>query len=167
MAAEDDPRERDTGGVPPGPPARIRLFNANNAAFLGVTLAFGAVAVALGLGWFGEWREPDCTAYPVQSVASPSGRLRAVQEQEACGSTDRLRTSVILHLDGAPEGIEVLRVETGSALGAMSVGQRSLPLRLEWAGDARLSIHHPAGLSPTLADSADGVRIEAHSLPRP
>lgn len=139
---------------------QIRLFNANNAAFLGVTLAFGAVAAAMVMGVFGEWREPDCQSYPVQSVASPSGSLRAVQEQEACGSTDRLVTTVTLRKEGSDSVSLVFRSITGSALGAMSVGQRSLPLTLRWKGDAELAIAHPADVKPEAASAAaPGLKV--------
>ena len=37
-------------------PMSIRLFNANNAAFLGVTIAFGTVAFVMVSGHWGEWR---------------------------------------------------------------------------------------------------------------
>jgi hypothetical protein len=139
---------------------QIRLFNANNAAFLGVTLAFGAVAAAMVMGVFGEWREPDCQSYPVQSVASPSGNLRAVQEQEACGSTDRLVTTVSVRSSQNDSQSLVFRSITGSALGAMSVGQRSLPLALRWRGDAELTIAHPADVKPEAASAAaPGLKV--------
>ena len=135
----------------------IRISNANNAAFLGVTIAFGAIALAMGLGWFGEWREPECTGYPVQGVASPSGALRAIQEQEACGSTDRLRTTVMVHQAGRSEGALVFDVVTGKALGAMSVGQRTLPLVLRWKSDAELVIDYPAAAKPETPVVAGGA----------
>ena len=139
---------------------QIRLFNANNAAFLGVTLAFGAVAAAMVMGVFGEWREPDCQSYPVQSVASPSGNLRAVQEQEACGSTDRLVTTVSVRSSQNDSQSLVFRSITGSALGAMSVGQRSLPLALRWNGDTELTIAHPADVKPEAASAAaPGLKV--------
>ncbi len=139
---------------------QIRLFNANNAAFLGVTLAFGAVAAAMVMGAFGEWREPDCQSYPVQSVSSPSGTLRAVQEQEACGSTDRLVTTVSVRSGQSDSQSLAFRSVTGSALGAMSVGQRSLPLTLRWNGDAELVIGHPAEAKPEAAlAAAPGLKV--------
>ena len=141
-------------------PMQIRLFNANNAAFLGVTIAFGAVAAAMVMGLFGEWREPDCQSYPVQSVASPSGNLRAVQEQEACGSTDRLVTTVSVRSGQSDTQSLAFRSVTGSALGAMSVGQRSLPLTLRWNGDAELVIGHPADVKPEAASTAaPGLKV--------
>ncbi len=146
---------------------RIRRFNANNAAFLGVTIAFGAIALALGLGWYGEWREPDCTHYPVQSIASPSGALRAIQEQEACGSTDRLRTTVMVHQAGKPDGILVFSVVTGKALGAMSVGQRTLPMALRWNGDAELAIDYPAEAKPETPSPAGGAWLRVTYQPQP
>ena len=65
----------------------LRLFNANNAAFLGVTIAFAIIGGLTHAGWFGAWREPDCQGCAVQSAASPQGSFRALHEPEACGST--------------------------------------------------------------------------------
>jgi hypothetical protein len=136
----------------------FRFFNANNAAFLGVSIAFGAIALALGLGWFGEWREPECDRLPVQSIASPSGALRAVHEQEACRSTNRLVTTVILKSDKSPDAL-VFRAETGDALGIMSVGQRSLSLSLKWVNESELTISHPAAVKPETRSSAPGLKV--------
>lgn len=141
----------------------FRLFNANNAAFLGVTIGFGAVALAMVLGYFGEWREPECDSLPVQSVASPSGVRRAIHEQEACRSTDQLRTTVVVRSVNASGNTSMALVFssiTGDALGPMSVGQRSLPLILRWNGDTELVIGYPAGVKPELRSaSAAGLRV--------
>ena len=102
---------------------KIRLFNANNAAFLGVTIAFGAVAFVMVSGHWGEWREPECDSLPVQNVASPSGLRRALHDQEACRSTDQLRTSVIVRSanpSGSTSLALVFAATTKDALGAMS-----------------------------------------------
>ena len=141
----------------------FRLFNANNAAFLGVTLAFGVVALAMFLGYFGEWRDAECDALPVQSVASPSGARRAIHEQEACRSTDKLRTTVVVrsvNATGSSSHALVFSTVTGDALGPLSVGQRSLPLLLRWNGDAELVISHPAAVKPEAPSAlASGVRV--------
>lgn len=141
----------------------FRPFNANNAAFLGVTIAFGVVALAMTQGYFGEWRDPDCQVYPVQNVPSPSGKHSAMHEQEACGSTDQLRTTVVVrsaNLSGTTSMALVFSSLTGSALGIMSVGQRSLPLELRWRGDTELVIGYPAGVKPdSLSSTASGMRI--------
>ncbi len=142
---------------------QFRLFNANNAAFLGVTIAFGAVAIAMVMGAFGEWREPECDALPVQSVASPSGARRAIHEQEACRSTDKLRTTVVVrsvNVTGSTSHALVFSSITGSALGAMSVGQRSLPLLLRWNGETELVIGYPANVKPEAPSAlATGMRV--------
>ena len=142
---------------------QFRLFNANNAAFLGVTIAFGAVAIAMVMGAFGEWREPECDALPVQSVASPSGARRAIHEQEACRSTDQLRTTVVVRSEnpsGSSSTALVFSSITGSALGAMSVGQRSLPLLLRWNGETELVIGYPANVKPEAPSAlATGMRV--------
>ena len=141
----------------------FRLFNANNAAFLGVTIAFCGVALAMYLGYFGEWRDAECDALPVQSVASPSGTRRAIHEQEACRSTDKLRTTVVVrsvNATGSSSHALVFSTVTGDALGPMSVGQRSLPLLLRWNGDAELVISHPAAAKPEAPSAlASGVRV--------
>ena len=141
----------------------FRLFNANNAAFLGVTIAFGAVALAMVLGYFGEWRDPDCQVYPVQTLPSPSGARSAIHEQEACGSTDQLRTTVVVRSanpSGSTSMALVFSSLTGSALGIMSVGQRSLPLVLRWNGDAELMVGYPADVKPEASSaSAPGLRV--------
>ena len=141
----------------------FRLFNANNAAFLGVTIAFGAVALAMYLGYFGEWRDAECNALPVQSIASPSGARRAIHEQEACRSTDKLRTTVVVrsvNATGSSSHALVFSTVTGDALGPMSVGQRSLPLLLRWNDDAELVIGYPAGVKPEApAAWAPGLRV--------
>ena len=142
---------------------QIRIFNANNAAFLGVTIAFGSVALAMYLGYFGEWRDAECDALPVQSVASPTGVRRAIHEQEACRSTDKLRTTVVVrsaNATGSTSHALVFSTVTGDALGAMSVGQRSLPLILRWNGDAELVIGYPASIKPEAPSAlGSGVRI--------
>lgn len=142
---------------------QFRLFNANSAAFLGVTIAFGAVAIAMVMGAFGEWREPECAALPVQSVASPSGARRAIHEQEACRSTDKLRTTVVVrsvNVTGSTSHALVFSSITGSALGAMSVGQRSLPLLLRWNGETELVIGYPANVKPEAPSAlATGMRV--------
>ena len=141
----------------------FRPFNANNAAFLGVTIAFGAVALAMYLGYFGEWRDPECDSLPVQSVASPSGARRAIHEQEACRSTDQLRTTVVVrsaNASGSSSTALVFSSITGSALGPMTVGQRTLPLVLHWNGDAELMIGYPANVKPDAPSAlAIGVRV--------
>ena len=141
----------------------FRPFNANNAAFLGVTIAFGAVAIAMVMGAFGEWREPECDALPVQSVASPSGAHRAIHEQEACRSTDQLRTTVVVrsvNATGSTSHALVFSSVTGSALGAMSVGQRSLPLLLRWNGETELVIGYPSAVKPEAPSViATGLRV--------
>lgn len=142
---------------------KIRLFNANNAAFLGVTIAFGAVAFVMVSGHWGEWREPECDSLPVQSVASPSGVRRALHDQEACRSTDQLRTSVVVRSanpSGSTSLALVFAATTKDALGAMSVGQRSLPLNLTWKSDAELVIGYPAGVVPDkIPASSAGLRV--------
>ena len=142
---------------------QFRLFNANNAAFLGVTLAFGAVALAMVLGYFGEWRDPECDALPVQTIASPSGARRAIHEQEACRSTDKLRTTVVVrsvNATGVTSHALVFSTVTGDALGPLSVGQRSLPLMLRWNSDAELVISYPAAVKPEAPSAlASGMRV--------
>jgi len=61
-----------------------------------VTLVMVFMGGLYYIGYFQDWEEADCQGYPVQGVASPSGRLRAEQEQEACRSTDQLRTKVTI-----------------------------------------------------------------------
>ena len=142
---------------------KIRLFNANNAAFLGVTIAFGVVAAVMVSGHWGEWREPECDSLPVQNVASPSGLRRALHDQEACRSTDKLRTSVVVrsvHPSGTTSLALVFAATTKDALGAMSAGQRSLPLNLTWKSDAELVIGYPAGGVPDkIPASSAGLRV--------
>ncbi len=142
---------------------KIRLFNANNAAFLGVTIAFGAVALVMMSGRWGEWREPECDSLPVQNVASPSGQRRALHDQEACRSTDLLRTVVVvrsINPSGTTSTALVFAATTKDALGAMSVGQRSLPLALSWKNDAELVISYPAGVTPDkIPASGAGLKV--------
>lgn len=141
----------------------FRIFNANNAAFLGVTIAFGAVALIMFSGHWGEWREPECASLPVQNVASPSGVRRALHDQEACRSTDQLRTSVVVRSvnpSGTTSLALVFAATTKDALGAMSVGQRSLPLALTWNSDAELVIGYPAGVVPDqISGSSAGLKV--------
>ena len=142
---------------------KIRLFNANNAAFLGVTIAFGVVAGVMVSGHWGEWREPECDTLPVQNVASPSGARRALHDQEACRSTDQLRTSVVvrsINPSGTTSMALVFAATTKDALGAMSVGQRSLPLVLSWKSDTELVIVYPAGVVPDkIPASSVGLKV--------
>ena len=142
---------------------RFRIFNANNAAFLGVTIAIGAVALIMFSGHWGEWREPECDSLPVQNVASPSGVRRALHDQEACRSTDQLRTSVVVRSvnpSGSTSLALVFAATTKDALGAMSVGQRSLPLALTWKSDAELVIGYPAGVVPDqISGSSAGLKV--------
>lgn len=141
----------------------FRLFNANNAAFLGVTIAFGAVAGAMVLGYFGEWRDPDCQVYPIQAVPSPSGMRTALHEQEACSSTDQLRTTVVVrsvHPSGTTSMTLAFSSLTGSALGIMSVGQRSLPLTLHWRSDTELAVGYPSGIKADAPSTlGSGLRV--------
>lgn len=137
----------------------IRFTNANNAAFLGVTLGFAAIALALGLGWYGQWREPDCQSVPVQSVASTSGEARAMQEQEACASTDRLATRVTVSGGRFGSGATVFAANSGDALGAMWTGQRTLPLKVVWESDTVLLIVHPAGIAPIPQPPLAGLSV--------
>ncbi|MBL8376969.1 MAG: hypothetical protein JNM79_03800 [Burkholderiales bacterium] len=144
---------------------RIRLTNANNAAFLGVTLGFAAIAAALVLGWYGQWREPDCQSLPVQSVAAAAGDVRAVQEQEACASTDRLATRVTVSGGRFGPGGTVFATESGDALGAMWTGQRTLPLKLVWESDAALAIFHPAHVAPIAQPPLAGLSVRLVAVP--
>lgn len=139
----------------------FRLTNANNAAFAGVTLGFGAIAAALSLGWYGEWREPDCQGVPVQSIASPSGELRAVHEQSACASTDALHTTVAIAGGRFGDGRMVFSAVSGDALGAMAIGQRAPPLIIRWESDESLLIVHPAGLAPQAQTAPEGLTVRA------
>ncbi len=145
---------------------QVRLFNANNAAFLGVTIAFAIIGGLLYAGWFGEWREPDCQTYPVQSTASPQGSFRALHEQEACGSTDALRTVVLIAGGGGRAPVAAFTAVTGKALGVMSIGQRSLPLVLRWTGEHQLVITHPASVTPQLPGGTyGGVMVTLEAVP--
>jgi len=114
------------------------------AALVGAVLLLVFVAGLFYIGYFGDWKEPDCQSYPVQVVTSPDGRWRAEQEQEACASTDQLRTRVLVGGSGAKEQAIAFVAVTGNALGSMSVGQRSVSLDLRWEADNRLVIVHPA-----------------------
>ena len=141
----------------------IRLFNANNAAFLGVTIAFGAVAFVMVSGHWGEWREPECDSLPVQNVASPSGLRRALHDQEACRSTDKLRTSVVVRSvnpSGSTSLALVFAATSSDALGAMSVGQRSLPIALFWKSEAELVISYPESVVPDkISGAGAGLKV--------
>lgn len=145
---------------------QLRPFNINNAAFLGVSLAFALIGGMLYFDFFGPWREPECTTYPIQVVASPDGQWRAEQEQEACGTTDQLRTRVLVGRSGAKEQAVGFLAVTDKALGSMSIGQRSLPLSLRWEEGNRLVITHPAGVASQLpAGSYGGVDVRLMAAP--
>ncbi len=75
--------------------------------------------------------KPIARATPLQRVISPTGRLKAEQEQlEACSSTDRLRVTVTI-AGGGKRGGWVRQPATafvgvrGEALGSMATGQRA------------------------------------------
>lgn len=141
----------------------FRLFNANNAAFLGVSLAFAIVGGMVVFGFFGPWREPDCQTYPIQVVASPGGRFKAEQEQQACAGNDQLRTRVLVSSAGSSaEPVVAFESVTGQAMGAMSVGQRQLMLKLAWEGDDRLVIVHPQQAVSKLPEGTyAGVKVRS------
>jgi hypothetical protein len=115
-----------------------------------------------------RWHEADCQSFPVQMVLSPSGRFKAEQSQEACSSTDRLRTTVAVGEVGHGDPIPAFVSSTGEALGSMSIGQRSIPLNLRWDGDTALTIVYPAGVSSALpAGPYGGVEVRLESRPAP
>jgi hypothetical protein len=74
-----------------------------------------------------------------------------------------LRTTTVVrnvNATGSTTMALVFSSVTGSALGAMSVGQRSLPLILRWNGDAELVIGYPADVKPEApAAWATGLRV--------
>jgi hypothetical protein len=54
----------------------------------------------------------------------------------------------------------VFAATTKDALGAMSVGQRSVPLALIWKSDAELVISYPAGVEPDkIPASSAGLKV--------
>ena len=143
---------------------QLRPFNMNNAAFLGVSLAFALIGGMLYFDFFGPWREPDCRSYPIQVISSPDGAWRAEQEQEACAGTDQLRTRVLVGKSGGAEQAIAFVSVTGNAMGSMQMSQRSLPLTLRWEGDKQLLIVHPAAVSSQLPAGLYGgvqVRLQA------
>lgn len=143
---------------------KLRAATVTTALLCFVTLMMVFMGGLYYIGYFHDWEEADCQGYPVQGVASPSGRLRAAQEQEACRSTDQLRTRVTITTPGQAEPVVAFIAVTGSALGSMATGQRSLPLSLRWEGEDRLVIVHPAGVASQLPAGPYGgvqVRLEA------
>lgn len=118
--------------------------NARRAALIAVVLLAVFVAGLFYIGYFGDWHEPDCQTYPVQVLSSPGGTWRAEQEQEACISTDQLRTRVLVGRSGGKAPVPAFVAVTGNALGSMATGQRSVRLGLRWEGESRLVIVHPA-----------------------
>ncbi len=147
----------------------LRMFNPKLAAVLGAGVALTLVGGLFYIGYFSDHHEPDCQVFPVQMVLSPSGAYKAEQEQEACASTDQLRTTVTISQAGgnsvpAEPTPTVFVAVSGKALGAMAAGQRSVALRLRWDGDGELVITHPPGLLPNLPPGTRGrikVRYEA------
>jgi hypothetical protein len=145
---------------------QLRPFNMNNAAFLGVSLAFALIGGMLYFDFFGPWREPECTTYPIQVVASADGQWRAEQEQEACGTTDQLRTRVLVGRVGAKDQAVGFLAVTDKALGSMSIGQRSLPLSLRWDEGNKLVIGHPPGVASSVpAGQHGGVDVRLVAAP--
>jgi hypothetical protein len=143
---------------------KLRAATVTTALLCFVTLMLVFMGGLYYIGYFHDWEEADCQDYPVQGVASPSGRLRAAQEQEACRSTDQLRTRVTITKPGQAEPVVAFIAVTGSALGSMATGQRSLPLSLRWEGEDRLVIVHPAWVASQLPAGPYGgveVRLEA------
>jgi len=145
---------------------QIRAFNLKIAAILGLAVLCIFVGGLFYIGYFGDWHEPDCQTYPVQVVASPSGRLRAEQEQEACASTDQLRTRVQVTIPGRPEPVIAFLATTGQAMGAMQAGQRSVALGLRWEGEDQLVITHPDWVQSQLpAGIYGGVQVRLDPKP--
>jgi hypothetical protein len=147
-----------------------RLFNPRIAAGLGAAIAVALVGGLFYIGYFSDHHESDCQSYPLQVVLSPSGRLKAEQGQEACASTDQLRTTVtITRATGGvtPEApATAFLAVTGKALGAMAIGQRALALTLRWEGDDSLVIVHPAGVVPQLPPGEyGGVKVRYAAQP--
>ena len=145
---------------------QFRLLSAGKTAFLAFALAFAVVGGMLFFHFYGDWEDADCQAYPMQVVISPGGSRRAEQEQEACASTDKLRTRVLVSgaAGGSAAPVVAYQVETGNALGAMAVGQRSVPLTLRWEGEERLVIVHPLAAPSQLPAGPYGgvdVRLQA------
>jgi hypothetical protein len=145
----------------------IRAFNPKVAAVLGAAIALALVGGLFYIGYFGNHDGSDCQEYPLQTVFSPSGTLKAQQEQEACASTGQLRTTVTIARAGGERGSEapatVFSAVSGNALGAMATGQRSLALGLHWEGDGALMITHPSSVQPQFPPGAHGgvtVRYE-------
>jgi hypothetical protein len=139
----------------------LRSFNPKKFVLVGLTLILVFVAGLFYIGYFGDWKEPDCQTYPVQVSASADGSWRAEQEQEACASTDQLRTRVLVGRAGAKEQAIAFVAVTDNALGSMSVGQRSVSLDLRWEAGNRLVIVHPAWVRPQLpAGLYGGVEVQ-------
>jgi hypothetical protein len=134
------------------------------AALVVAVLLLVFVAGLFYIGYFGDWKEPDCQTYPVQVSTSPDGRWRAEQEQEACASTNQLRTRVLVGTSGAKEQALAFVAVTDDALGSMSVGQRSVSLDLHWEAGNRLVIAHPAWIKPQLPAGLYGG-VEVRLLP--
>jgi len=156
-------RQRPASGTLSAP-MKLRAATFATALLCFVTLVMVFMGGLYYIGYFQDWEEADCQGYPVQGVASPSGRLRAEQEQEACRSTDQLRTRVTIAAPGQAEPVVAFIAMTGSALGSMATGQRSLPLTLRWESESRLVIVHPAGVASQLPAGPYGgvqVRLEA------
>lgn len=146
---------------------QARSISARSAVFLVIALG---VAVFGGMFFFHHFfaaaPSAECEVYPLQVIASPSGRRQARQEQQACGGSEEVRTRVLVGESGSGAPVTAFEVVNSNALGAMSVGQRAMPLTLRWDGEDRLLIIHPVGVASRLPAGIYGgveVRLQAAS----
>jgi len=146
---------------------QARSISARGAVFLAAALA---IAVFGGMffyhHYFAAAPAAECETYPLQLKLSPSGQRQALQEQEACGGSEQVRTRVLVGKSGGAAPVTAFEIVSSKALGSMSVGQRALPLTLRWEGDERLLIIHPAGLASRLpAGVYGGVEVRLQAAP--
>lgn len=111
----------------------------------------------------------SCTVYPVMTVASPSGKWQALQEQEMCSDDNQLKTVVWV----STEKSVILGGKKWSAFQAVAsqpTGAKGVyepvRLRLEWLNDAELQISYQRGIELQHAESTEyGVRVFYKELP--
>ena len=149
----------------------VRAFNLKIASILAASIAVVLLGGLFYIGYFGDHHEADCETYPVQRAISPSGRLKAEQDQQACSSTDRLRVTVtIAPAEGVAQPVQPAIAFVGvrgDALGSMATGQRAAALLLRWEGDEVLVIGHPPGLAlQFMPGTYAGVRVRYEVIPR-
>ena len=136
-------------------------------AGVGILATIGALYVTFSF-FMSFFVTRSCTVYPVMTVASPSGKWRAEQEQETCNDDNVLKTVVWVSTDKSVnvggKKWSAFRAVSSQPTGPSGVYE-PVRLQLVWLNDSELQISYPRGVELQHGErTEDGLRVRYQEL---